>query len=81
MTQQTQTEDELTDVSPTDGYQPEYTVEVGKTIVTEQASEVTRRLWKAQLVWTAESTNNEHYEYLAENVPEAILGVIEETQR
>jgi hypothetical protein len=81
MTQQTQTEDELTDVSPTDGYQPEYTVEVGKTIVTEQASEVTRRLWKAQVVWTAGSTPNEEYEYLAENVPEAILGVIESVQR
>jgi len=81
MTQQTQTEDELTDVSPTDGYQPEYTVEVGKTIVTEQATEVTRRLWKAQVVWTAESTPNEEYEYLAETVPEAILGVIESVQR
>jgi len=81
MTQQTQTEDELTDVSPTDGYQPEYTVEVGKTMVNEQATGSTRRLWKAQLVWTAGSTPNEDYEYLAENVPEAILGVIESAQR
>ena len=81
MTQQTQTDDDSIDVSPTDGYQPEYTVEVGKTMVTEQATEVTRRLWKAELVWTAGSTTNEDYEYLAGNVPEAILGVIESAQR
>jgi hypothetical protein len=67
------------DVDTDDIYEAKYDVEIGTTVVADEANGSQQVMWRAEIVWTAEDTAMTEAQYLAEHPAEAILGVIEQS--
>jgi len=66
------------DADTDDIYEAKYDVEIGQTVVEDEANGSQQVMWRAEIVWTAEDTDMTEAQYLAEHPAESILGVIEE---
>ena len=68
----------LDDSNSDDIYEAKYDVEIGTTVVADEANGSQQVMWRAEVVWTADDTEMTEAQYLAEHPAESILGVIEE---
>jgi len=68
-----------TDTDTEDIYEAKYDVEIGTTVVADEANGSQQVMWRAEVVWTADDTDMEEVQYLAEHPAEAILGAVEES--
>jgi hypothetical protein len=68
----------LADTDTDDIYEAKYDVEIGTTVVADEANGSQQVMWRAEIIWTADDIDMEEVQYLAEHPAEAILGVVEE---